>query len=266
MNEDNEPLKGVKFNIYKSSEDKKQEKIIAKEIQTNSEGIINFDGELGEWYYIKEVKTIPGYEIADPDHKVIHVTKEGKVTEFTSKKNGDYHKEQLDGKIIKFVNKENTNFNITIYKCDENGKKGEKLPGAQFIIYRHIQDDKGSWYRKQDGNYTQEKKQAENKTVKYRREYLRKKNGDEYTYEKVGFDEARNDKKYIFETDGEGKIALKNLKAKGDYFAKEIEAPEGYKKLENPVRLGTSTSNNNETDKKRKYKKREVYRQYSKKC
>lgn len=223
-------LQGVKFKIYHSTKDKKKGDLITT-ATTNDKGIINFDGAMDEWYYIEEVATVANYKIADPDNQVIKLTK--------------------DGQVVEFENTEKNDFELTIVKENE---QGTKLSGAQFLIYRHIKDGNGTWYLKSEeykkyanDKYTMEKSEAKDTETKYRREYLYKTGKNKYTYKKVSYDTAKSDSDYIFETDANGKILLKNLKVGGDYFAKEVKAPDGYKELEYPVRLGTCPTSKKKT-------------------
>lgn len=149
----------------------------------------------------------------------------------TTTSTGDTAKIELTGKMPG---------DLTIYK---EGEENKKLSGAKFLIYKYVKDDKGTWYKTADkykekeGDYTKEKKYADDKNTMYIREYLSKENTKYYTYVKIGFDKAKKDQNYIFTTDKDGKISLENLQS-GTYFASEIEAPTGYLKLDNPVKLG----------------------------
>ncbi len=236
VSEDGKPLQGVKFKIYKSSSEKKKGDLIA-EATTNSNGVINFEGLKGQWYYVQEVKSVGNYEIANPDYKVVKLTE--------------------DKQEVEFENKEKSDFDLRIVKEDD---KGTTLVGAQFIIYRYVKDDGGSWYLKSeeykkyaDDKYTQSKNEAKDTETKYCRQYLSPVSGNmvsgytKYKYSKVSYEDIKENQNYRFTTNLHGEILLKNLKVGGDYFAREMQAPNGYKQLEYPVRLGTCPTSKKKT-------------------
>lgn len=124
--------------------------------------------------------------------------------------------------------------NLTIIKQNEDGT--ENLSGAKFVIYKYVTDENGTWYKKGDG-YTQDKNEADDQNITYARQYVCKENKNYYTYVKTTYNNIKDDSNYIFKTGKDGKIELENLK-KGTYFATEVEAPAGYKKIDGPIRLG----------------------------
>ena len=220
--DDGLPLKGVKFAIYHSTKDEKPVGEAITTLTTNDKGIITFKGAKDEWYYIKEISTVENYKIVSKP-KTIKLTKAGTTVEFE--------------------NEEKTGLELTIEKQDATGKK---LSGAQFIIYRYVQDNSGSWYLKDpdykkypDDKYTQKEVEAKSTTTKYRRQYLYKpeRNGEVAYDTEHTYNDIKDNAKYRFKTDF-GTIELSDLKVGGDYFAKEVKAPNGYKELEYPVRLG----------------------------
>ena len=128
---------------------------------------------------------------------------------------------------------------LTIIK-ESADNKDEKLPGAEFLIFRYVKDDDGIWYKKGD-TYTKNKNEADDKDTKYIREYIFKKSANQYSYIQKNEDNIKN-KNYIFTTDKNGKIELDNLKP-ATYFAQEVKAPEGYKKSDEVIKLGKVVSN-----------------------
>ena len=123
---------------------------------------------------------------------------------------------------------------LTIIKQDANG--GTPLAGAKFAIFKYVKDDSGTWYKEGD-SYTTNADKATDKTTKYKRVYVHKTKSS-YTYEKVGFEKTvKGDSSYHFKTKENGKIELTNLEP-GTYFAVELEAPEGYKKIDGFFKLG----------------------------
>ena len=120
---------------------------------------------------------------------------------------------------------------LRIYKYDTFSNK--PLQGAKFVIFRYVQDNNGTWKLNNNNGRQYEKIEA-NENVdsqyRYRREYVNHKE-DYYTYEKTGIETATNDTNYHFETGTDGTIYLSSL-APGMYYAKEIEAPNGYKQYE----------------------------------
>lgn len=121
VNEQGKPLKGVTFKIYYSSEKEEQGRYITKEV-TNENGIINFEGIKGEWYYIKETDTVDGYEIADPDHKVVKLKEDKQEVEFVNPRKTYVKiiKENPSGKRLKGAKFEIWSVKSTV---DKDGKK-----------------------------------------------------------------------------------------------------------------------------------------------
>lgn len=120
---------------------------------------------------------------------------------------------------------------LTIIKKDSTNQ--EPLEGAQFVIFRYVQAKGGSWYRKGD-TYTQTQGDATDKNTQYKREYVNKK---DFSYDKIGYLTASKNNKYIYTTDKDGKVNLTSLEP-GTYFAIEVKAPEGYKKIDKFFKLG----------------------------
>ncbi len=149
-------------------------------------------------------------------------------------------KDNPDGDNLDFTFDEYMPGELTIIKQDADNRS-VKLPGAKFVIFRYVKDDNGSWYKKGDG-YTQNRSEADDKDTTYIREYLCKKNSKSYTYVKIGYDSIKNDSSYIFTTNAGGKINLTNLKP-ATYFAREVEAPEGYNITNSIVKLGKVVQN-----------------------
>ena len=127
---------------------------------------------------------------------------------------------------------------LTIIKKGSNNN--ELLSGAQFVIFRYVENDKGSWYKKGD-TYTQNPEEATDKNKKYKREYVRYVGNKYFSYDitskTIDFDYVKGTQEYIYTTDKNGKIQLASLE-KGTYFAKEIKAPEGYKIIDKFFKLG----------------------------
>lgn len=152
---------------------------------------------------------------------------------------GDTTKNPDDGENLESTFDEYMPGELTIIKEDANNKD-EKLPGAEFLIFRYVKDDDGIWYKKGD-TFTKNKSEADDKDTKYIREYVFKKSAKQYSYIQKNEDDIRNIN-YIFTTDGEGKIKLENLKP-ATYFAQEVKAPEGYKKSDEVIKLGKVEAN-----------------------
>lgn len=117
--------------------------------------------------------------------------------------------------------------------CKYDTFSNKPLQGAKFVIFRYVQDNNGTWKLNNDNGRQYEKIEA-NENVdsqyRYRREYVNHKE-DYYTYKKTGIETATNDTNYHFETGTDGTIYLSSLEP-GMYYAKEIEAPNGYKQYE----------------------------------
>lgn len=121
---------------------------------------------------------------------------------------------------------ENGNLKIKKYDSINNSP----LPGAGFIFFRYVQDDKGTW--KQDDiwgrGYEQIGENEQYTGTRYKREYVYYDNGYKYN-KKTSKDKVQNDPKYVFETNANGIIQLNGLKV-GTYYAEEVKVPTGYDK------------------------------------
>ena len=123
---------------------------------------------------------------------------------------------------------------LTIIKKDS--LNNEAVGGATFVIFKYAQADNGSWYKKGD-TYTQNKEEADDKNTTYVREYVCK-HGSYYSYDRTNLDKAKENASYQFTTGSDGKVELPCL-TEGNYYAKEIKAPEGYKIIDGFFPLGS---------------------------
>lgn len=122
---------------------------------------------------------------------------------------------------------------LTIIKKDATTET--YLQGAQFVIFRYVKADGGTWYKKGD-TYTQKQEEATDKKTTYKREYVHKEDSSHYTYDRKALDDIKNNGSYLFTTNSSGKIEL--LLEPGTYYAKEMKAPEGYKMIEDFFKVG----------------------------
>lgn len=118
------------------------------------------------------------------------------------------------------------------------------LAGAQFLItgtrlnhtlvdgYIYVEDNEnGTYYKLNDGTYTQTKPEGNIDTSKYAStttrysQVLKTLLDDEVTYDRVA---------YNIEVDANGVLVLQGL-SEGEYIFTEIKAPYGYNLLENPI-------------------------------
>lgn len=113
------PLKGVEIRIYESSSKKEKGDWLFTGV-TNKNGVVNFSGEKGKWYYVREYKTISGYVKADPDHQVVKLT--------------------TDKQPVKFVNERKVS--LKIVKKDQYGNT---VDGIKFRIFR-VENDGSKTY------------------------------------------------------------------------------------------------------------------------
>ena len=113
---------------------------------------------------------------------------------------------------------------VTLYKYD-SVKNNIPLPNAKFVLFRYVEDSKGTWKADNSNGRGYEKiADGENIATKYRREYVRK---TDLTYHKTTMEAVTKDATYHFVTDSNGRIEVSNLQP-DTYYTKEIQAPEGY--------------------------------------
>lgn len=173
------PLKGVEIRIYESSSKKEKGDWLFTGL-TNKDGVVNFSGEKGKWYYVREYKTISGYVKADPDHEVVKLTE--------------------DKQPVKFVNERKTT--LKIVKKDQYGKN---INGIKF----------GIWRVEKDGTKTFICSKSTNKEGVI--EYKDAKIGEQYYFKedveyskKLGYEPDGDTDATITIKEGENTVTIKN--------------------------------------------------------
>ncbi len=147
---------------------------------------------------------------------------------------------------------------LTIIKEDPYKKDGETqyVDGATFVIWTYEQETRegktGKWYKIDEQTYvtsddSRYETQVQDKTTTYNRKYVGNydPNGDGnliFGQWKIGMEKAVQDTNFHFITKNGGKIKISNLKV-GQYFAKEIIAPEGYELIPGVIQLGEVVEN-----------------------
>ncbi len=129
---------------------------------------------------------------------------------------------------------------------DQDEGKETPLSGAKFIIEGngvkavvindevYVEDTNGSWYMLKDGTFSETEPDEEHR-------------GSDKKYklvDKVTQGTASANVNKIFYTNANGKATIKGLAA-GEYTITELEAPKGYNKLKNPVKVTISATYTN---------------------
>jgi uncharacterized repeat protein (TIGR01451 family) len=269
LGEDNEPLKGAEFKLYKSS-DKNYEKEIATAKSDDAGKVVFENIEYGD-YTIKETKAPEGYELTNKILKAsiisngklikanpesISNTKTKGSIEFT--KLGE-NKERLKGAEFKLYKKSDTEFEspISTAVSDRDGLvKFRNVEYGEYVIkeskapegYVLLSDDK---VLKSIVNENRKSVKADPDSVsntKIRGSIEFKKLGD--NKEPLKGAEFKlyksSDKNYEKEiatavSDDAGKVVFENIEY-GDYAIKETKAPEGYE-LTNKILKASIVSN-----------------------
>lgn len=150
------PLKGVEIRVYESSSKEEKGDWLFTGL-TNKNGVVNFSGEKGKWYYVREYKTISGYVKANPDHQVVKLTEDKQPVKFVNERKTTLKiikKDQYDKNVsgIKFwiwrVEKDGTKTYITAKRTNKEGVieyKDAKI-GEQYYFKEDVEDSKKLGY------------------------------------------------------------------------------------------------------------------------
>ncbi|MBP3596267.1 MAG: Cys-Gln thioester bond-forming surface protein [Clostridia bacterium] len=242
-----EALQGVEFELYDSKNN-----FINKYI-TDENGRIFIDNlKINKNYYLKEVKTNPGYKMSQEKINFdINYNETTKLEIFNEKIKSNF-------KIIK-VDKDNNNIKLSGVKFAIYNEKNELL--EEIITNEKGEAESGFYPVYNKKYYIQELEtkenydlnlekivielkenetillQLENELKKGKLEILKLDSDTKETLEGVEFElyDLKNNLIGTYKTNKEGKIVVENLKPQKNYYIKEIKTKEEYKLLEKPV-------------------------------